>query len=168
LNLYLYKSAELISRKKSPPGSEAAVSRAIQGNRSYHGLSDQFNVSNGSISNIMKLFKALSGELQRFATKKLQFATPKQDKLLVWLSKWPLIQTRSSSKRICRRKTWFQPVLPPPKEVLRDADQYASNPAPKYLIQEKNWMGRFEFPQKYRPMDIQGLRAKVFQSDESL
>jgi hypothetical protein len=35
----------------------------------------------------MKLFIALGGKLHRFATKKLQIATPKQDKLLVWLSK---------------------------------------------------------------------------------
>jgi hypothetical protein len=34
----------------------------------------------------MKLFIALGGELHQFATKKLQIATPKQDKLLVWLS----------------------------------------------------------------------------------
>jgi hypothetical protein len=71
------KSPELISCKKWPPGPEAAVPRAIQGNRSYHhGLADKFNVSNGSISNIMKLFIALGGELHRFATKKLQIATP--------------------------------------------------------------------------------------------
>jgi hypothetical protein len=77
LNLYFYKSPGLISRKKWPPGLEAAVPRAIEGNRSYHGLTDQFDVSNGSISNIMKLFIALGGELHRFATKKLQIATPK-------------------------------------------------------------------------------------------
>jgi hypothetical protein len=34
----------------------------------------------------MKLFIALSGEVHQFATKKFQIATPKQDKLLVWLS----------------------------------------------------------------------------------
>jgi hypothetical protein len=77
LNLYLFKFPELISRKKWPPGPEAVVPRAIQGNRSYHELTDQFNVSNGPISNIMKLFIALGGELHRFATKKLQIATPK-------------------------------------------------------------------------------------------
>jgi hypothetical protein len=65
LKLYLFKSPELINRKKWQPGPEAAVTRAIQGNRSYHGLTDQFNVSNGSISNIMKLFIALSDELHR-------------------------------------------------------------------------------------------------------
>jgi hypothetical protein len=40
---------------------------------------------------------------------------------------------------------------------LRDVDSYASNPAKKYLIQEKNRIGRFEFPRKCRHMDIQGL-----------
>jgi hypothetical protein len=38
---------------------------------------------------------------------------------------------------------------------LRDAGSYASNPAPKYLIQEKYRIGRFEFLQKYRHMNIQ-------------
>jgi hypothetical protein len=87
LNLYLFKSPELISRKKLPPGPEASVLRTIQGNRSYHGLTDQFNVSNGSISNVMKFFIASGGVIHRFTKKKLQIATPKQDKLLVWLSK---------------------------------------------------------------------------------
>jgi hypothetical protein len=41
---------------------------------------------------------------------------------------------------------------------LRDGDSYASNPAPKYLIQEKTRMGHFEFPQKYRPMNIQRIQ----------
>jgi hypothetical protein len=63
VDLYLFKSPELISRKKWPPGPEAVVPRAIQGNRSYHGLTGQFNVSNGSDSSIMKLFLALGGEL---------------------------------------------------------------------------------------------------------
>jgi hypothetical protein len=35
----------------------------------------------------MKLFIALGGELHRCGTKKRQIATPKYDKLLVWLSK---------------------------------------------------------------------------------
>jgi hypothetical protein len=77
----------LISRKKWPPGPEAAILRTIQGNRFYHGLTDQFNVSNGSISNVMKLFIASDGVIHRFTKKKLQIATPKQDKLLAWLSK---------------------------------------------------------------------------------
>jgi hypothetical protein len=87
LNLYLFKSSELISRKNWPPGPEEAIPRAIQGNRSYHGITDQFNVSNGSVSNVIKLFTALSGVQHRFTTKKLQIATPKQDKWLVWLSR---------------------------------------------------------------------------------
>jgi hypothetical protein len=86
LNLYLFKSPELISRKKRPPGPEAAVPRAIQGTR-YQGLTDQFNVSNGTISNVLKLYIASGGVKHRFIKKKLQIATQKQDKLLVWLSK---------------------------------------------------------------------------------
>jgi hypothetical protein len=35
----------------------------------------------------MKLFIALAGVMYRLTTKKLQIATPKQDRLLVWLSK---------------------------------------------------------------------------------
>jgi hypothetical protein len=78
LNLYFYKFPELISRKKWPPDPEAAVYRAIQGNRSYHGLTDRYlRRRNGSISNVMKLFKALSDMIHQFATKKLQIATPK-------------------------------------------------------------------------------------------
>jgi hypothetical protein len=77
LNLYLFKSPELISRKKWPTGPEAAIPRAIQGNRSYHGITGQFNVSNGQISNAMKFFIALGGVIHRFTTKKFQIATPK-------------------------------------------------------------------------------------------
>jgi hypothetical protein len=35
----------------------------------------------------MKLFTASGGVIHGFTKKKLQIATPKQDKLLVWLSK---------------------------------------------------------------------------------
>jgi hypothetical protein len=86
LNLYLFKSPELICRKKWPPGPEAAIPRAIQGNRSYHGITAQFNVSNRLISNVMKLFIASGGVIHRFTEKKRQITTPTQDKLLVWLS----------------------------------------------------------------------------------
>jgi hypothetical protein len=70
-HLYLFNSPELISRKKWPPGPETA---AIHGNRSYHGLTDQFNFSNGSILNVMKLFIASGGVTHRFTKKKLQIA----------------------------------------------------------------------------------------------
>jgi hypothetical protein len=52
LNLYLFKFSD--QPQKWPPGPEAAIPRAIQGNRAYHGITGQFNVSNGSISNVMK------------------------------------------------------------------------------------------------------------------
>jgi hypothetical protein len=61
---------ELISRRKWPSGIKAAIPRVIQSNRSYHGITDQFNVSNGSILNVMKLFIASGGVMYRFTTKK--------------------------------------------------------------------------------------------------
>jgi hypothetical protein len=80
-------SPELISRRKWTQGKEAAIPRVIQSNRSHHGITDQFNVSNGSISNVMKLFIASGGEIHRFTMKKLQIVALNQDKLLVGLSK---------------------------------------------------------------------------------
>jgi hypothetical protein len=77
---------ELINRKHFTPGIEAAA-RVIQSNSNYHGITDQFNVSNESISNVMKLFIASGGVMHRFTTKKLQIAIPKQYKLKIWLSK---------------------------------------------------------------------------------
>jgi hypothetical protein len=141
LNLYLFKSPELISRKKWPPGPEAAIPSAIQGNRSYHGINDQFNVSNGSISNVMKLFIASGGELHRFATKKLQFATPKQDKLQIWLSK------KGSQSDPIKLKTDLQTKNMVPTSAtatlrrLRYVDSYASDPAKKYWVQADQLRG---------------------------
>jgi aromatic ring-opening dioxygenase catalytic subunit (LigB family) len=80
-------SLELISHRKWPPGIEAAIPRVIQSIRSYHGITDQFNVSNESFSNVMKLFIASGGVMHRLTTKKSQITTQKQDKLLVWLPK---------------------------------------------------------------------------------
>jgi hypothetical protein len=97
----------LISRKKRPPVPEAAVPRAIKGNRSYHGLTDQFNVSNGSIPNVMKLFIASGGVIHRFTKKKLQTANPNQDKLLVRLSKKASHSDPVELKTDLQTKTWF-------------------------------------------------------------
>jgi hypothetical protein len=105
-------SPELISRRKWPPGIEAAISRVIQSNRSYHGLTDQVNVSNGSISYVMKLFIASGGVMHQFTTKKLQIATSKQDKLLVWLSK----KASQSDPNELKTEKDGLPVPPPPKE----------------------------------------------------
>jgi hypothetical protein len=58
LKLYLFMSPELISHRKWLPRIEAAIPRIIQSNTSYHGITDQLNDSNGSISNVMKLFIA--------------------------------------------------------------------------------------------------------------
>jgi hypothetical protein len=132
----------LISRKKWPPGPETAVPRAIQGNRSYHGLTDQFNVSYGSISNVMKLFIALGGVIHRFTKKKLQIATSKQDELLVWLSKMASHSDQVEFKTDLQTKNMISASATTAERRLRDADSYACDPVTKYLIQENNWIGR--------------------------
>jgi hypothetical protein len=113
---------------------------------------------------LMKLFIAFGGVMHRFTTKKLQVAT--QNRINCWFGyqKRPLIQTRSNSKRIYRRKTWFQPVLPSLREdygMLIHMPVTWRAAAKKYWIQEKNRISRFESPQKYRHMDIQGLRQST-------
>jgi hypothetical protein len=82
LNLYLFKSRDLINRKNDQDQKQRSP-----GPFRVTGLTDQFNVSNGIISNVMKLFIASGGVIHRFTKKKLRIATPKQDKLLLWLSK---------------------------------------------------------------------------------
>jgi hypothetical protein len=54
----------------------------------------------------MKLFIASGGVTHRFTKKKLQIATPEQDKLRVWLLKKA---SHSDPVELYRRKTWFQP-----------------------------------------------------------
>jgi hypothetical protein len=105
----------------------------------------------------MNVCIASGGVIQRFTMKKLQIATPKQDKLLVWLSKKASQSDPIELKTNLQTKNMVSASATTALRRLWDVDSYASNPAPKYLIQEKNWMGRFEFPQKYRPRDIQGL-----------
>jgi hypothetical protein len=146
LNLCLFKSPELISRKKWPPGPEAAVPRAIQGNKSYYMLTDQFNVSNGSISNVMKLFIASGGVIHRFTKKKFQIATPKQDILLVWLSKKASHSDQVKLKTDLQMKNMVSASATTAYRRLRDADSYASNSANFFLIQVKNRIGQKVMP----------------------
>jgi hypothetical protein len=73
----LLKPLELISRKKWQPGPKAAIPKAIMANKSYHGITDQSNGSNGSISNVMKLFIASGGVIHRFTNGKTPDRNPK-------------------------------------------------------------------------------------------
>jgi hypothetical protein len=52
--MFIYIRTVLISRKKLTQGIEAPIARVIQSNRSYRGITCQFNVSKGTISNLMK------------------------------------------------------------------------------------------------------------------
>jgi hypothetical protein len=123
------------------PGPETVVPWAIQGNRFNHGLTDQFNVSNGSISNVMKLFIASGGVMHQFTTKKLQIATPKQDKLLVWLSKRASHSHPVELKTELQTENMVSASATTTSRRLRDADSYACDPAKKYWIQENNPIG---------------------------
>jgi hypothetical protein len=80
----------------------------------------------------------------RFSTKKLQIATPKQDKWLVWLSRKGSHSDPVELKTDLQMKNMVSANAITALRRLRDADSYASNPAPKYLIQEKNRIGRLE------------------------
>jgi hypothetical protein len=111
----------------------------------------------------MKLFIALGGELHRFTKKKLQIATPKQDKWLVWLSRKGSHSDTVELKTDLQTKNMVSANAITALRRLWDVDSYASNPASKYLIQEKNRIGRFEFLQKYRHMDIQGLSQSILE-----
>jgi hypothetical protein len=88
----------------------------------------------------MKLLIASGGLVHRFTTKKLQIVTPKQDKLLVWLSKKASQSDPIELKTDLQTKNMVSASATTALRRLRNADSYASNPAPKYLIQEKNWM----------------------------
>jgi hypothetical protein len=83
--------------------------------------------------------------------------------LLVWLSKKASHSDPVELKTDLQTKNMVSASATTAQKRFRDADSYASNPAPKYLIQEKNWMGHFEFPQKYRPMGIQGLSQSTLE-----
>jgi hypothetical protein len=91
----------------------------------------------------MKHFIASSGVIHRFTKKKLQIATPKQDKWLVWLSRKGSHSDPVELKTDLQTKNMVSANAITALRRLWDADSYASNPAPKYLIQEKNRIGRF-------------------------
>jgi hypothetical protein len=82
--------------------------------------------------------------MHRFTTKKLQITTPKQDKLLVWLSKKASQSDPIELKTDLQTKNMVSVSATAVLRRLRDADLYASNPEKKYLIQEKNRIGRFD------------------------
>jgi hypothetical protein len=51
----------MINIKKITPGIEAANALAVQSSRSYRDITSGFNVSNETISNVIKLFTASGG-----------------------------------------------------------------------------------------------------------
>jgi transposase len=54
-------SFKAIGRKKFMPEVETAIIKAVESNTSYREIAAQFNVSKGTITNIIKLFRATGG-----------------------------------------------------------------------------------------------------------
>jgi hypothetical protein len=73
----------------------------------------------------MKLFIASGGVIYRFTKKKLQIATPKQDKLPVWLSKKASHSDPVELNTDLQTKNMVSASATTASRRLRDADSYA-------------------------------------------
>jgi transposase-like protein len=80
-------SFKMIDRQKFTPEVKTAIVKAVERNTSYREIAAQFNDSNGIITNVIKLLRATGGVQCRFTPGSPQSSTPKQDKLLIRLSK---------------------------------------------------------------------------------
>jgi transposase len=87
-------SFKIIDRQKFMPEVETAIVKAVERNTSYREIPAQFNDPKGTITNVIKLFRATGGVQCRFTPGRPQVSTTKQEKLLIRLSKRPLIETR--------------------------------------------------------------------------
>jgi transposase len=77
----------MIDRQKLTPKVKTAIVKAFERNTSYREVAAQFNDPKGTITNVLKLFRATGGVQCRFTPGRPQVSTPKQDKLLIRLSK---------------------------------------------------------------------------------
>jgi hypothetical protein len=80
--------------------------------------------------------------------------------LLVWLSKRASHSDPVDLKTDLQTKNMVSASATTAERRLRDADSYPCDPATKYLIQEKNRMGRFEFPQNIKNISYQSVEKK--------
>jgi transposase len=77
----------MIDHRKLTPEVKTAIVNAVERNTSYREITAQFNDSKGTITNVMKPSRATGGVQRRFTPGWPQVSTPKQDKLLIRLSK---------------------------------------------------------------------------------
>jgi transposase len=80
-------SFKMIDRQKLTLEVKTAIVKAVVRNTSYREIAAHFNESKGTIKNVIKLFRVTGGVQRRFTPGRPQFSTPKQDKLLIRLSK---------------------------------------------------------------------------------
>jgi transposase len=102
----------------------------------------------------------------RFTPVRPQVSTPKQDKLLIRLSKKAPDSNAVELKAELQTNYQISASVNTVKRRLRDAGLNTRRPAKKPLIRGKNWKARLGVARKYRYW-ISNNWAKVLFSDES-
>lgn len=156
----------MTGRKKLTPEEKTAIIKAVESKTPYREIAAQFNISKGTITNVMKLFKATGDVQRRFTPGRPRILTPKQDKLLVRLSKKAPHSNAVELKAELQTNYQIFASVNTVKRRPRDAGLNARRPAKKPLIREKNRKARLEFARKYRNWTSKDW-AKVLWSDES-
>jgi transposase len=132
----------MIDRQKLTLEVKTAIVKAVERNTSYRDIAAQFNDPEGTIKNVIKLFRATGVVQCRFTPGRPEVTTPKQDKLLIRLSK------KSDSNAVelkAELQTNYQifASVNTVKRRLRDAGLNTRRPAKKRKV-------RLEFARKYR------------------
>jgi transposase len=156
----------MIDRQKFMPEVKTAIVKAVGTNTSYREIAAQFNDPKGTITNVIKLFRATGGVQRQFTLGRPQVSTPKQNKLLIRLSKKAPDSNAVELKAELQTNYQIFASVNTVKGRLRDAGLNTKRPAKKPLIREKNRKARLGFARKYRFWKSNN-RAKVLLSDES-
>jgi transposase len=159
-------SFKMIDRQKLTPEVKTAIGKAVEINSSYREIAAQFNDPKGTITNIIKLCRATGGVQCRFTPGRPQVLTPKQDKLLIRLSKKAPDSNAVELKAELQTNYQIFASVNTVKRRLRDTGLNTRRPAKKPLIWEKNRKVRLEFARKYNYW-ISNNWAKVLLIDES-
>jgi transposase len=154
----------MIDCQKSTPEVKTAIVKAAERNTSYREIAAQFNDSKATITNVIKPFRATGGVQCRFTPDRPQVSTPKEDKLLIRLSKKAPDSNAVKLKAELQTNYQIFDSVNTVKRRLRDAGLNTRRPAKKPLIGEKKV--RLGFARKYR-FWISNNWAKVLLSIES-
>jgi transposase len=69
----------MIDRQKLKPEVKTAIVKAVEKNTSYREITAQFNDPKGTITNVIKLFRATGDVQRRFTPGRPRVLTPKQE-----------------------------------------------------------------------------------------